>query len=378
MVSKKNFNCSISLKYSTMMPADINILCRDPIGQLKRYKELGVRVLGYTCNYVPEELIMSAGLQPYRIPNLESEISPLVPTFVCRFAGTVLENIIKLKDFFSGFIFAHTCDPMWRLYDIVKKKVDKPIFILRVPHNTEGEESLNFFKMELLRFQDFLVKNFNVKINDDSLIESIEACNENRRLLRELYLSNSDGRYRTRALDRFCLTLASMWLPKKEINARIKTLNLRGTDIRSKVRLHLSGTSIYELSLVEMLEELGCFIASDDLCTGSRYFWDIVEEYEDKISALASRYLQKTPCPSHGPLQKRLDYIDLMVNKFRDHGVLIVVQRFCDPMLYDVVHIRDMLSKKNIPTMFIDYEDLKREMGRIKVRIEAFIESLGG
>lgn len=362
-----------------IVPANISNLCKDPAEQLKKYKDLGVNVLGYTCSYVPEELVISAGLQPYRIPNLGANASPLVPTFVCQFASAVLETILRLKDFINGFVFAHTCDPMWRLYDVVKKKVEKPVFILRVPHNTEGENSLNFFRMELLRFRDFLVNNFGVKIDDQNLSEAIKICNENRSLLREVYLLNNDGKYCAKALDRFCLVLASMWMPKKEINAQIKALDLKSDVAKeSKVRLHVNGTSIYELNLIRMIENAGCFIASDDLCTGSRYFWDNVEESEDPIYALACRYFQKSPCPSHGPLQRRLEYVGFMVEKFKVHGVLTVAQRFCDPMLYDAVHVRDMLVKKNIPTMFVDYENLEQEAGRIKARVEAFIESLSG
>ncbi|MEM3090676.1 MAG: 2-hydroxyacyl-CoA dehydratase family protein [Candidatus Bathyarchaeia archaeon] len=362
-----------------IVPANISNLCKDPVEQLKKYKDLGVNVVGYTCSYVPEELIISAGLQPYRIPNLGSKTSPLVPTFVCQFASTVLENIFRLKDFISGFVFAHTCDPMWRLYDVVKKKVEKPVFILRVPHNTEGENSLNFFKMELLRFRDFLVNNFCVKIDDQDLLEAIKVCNENRRLLKEVYMQNDNGKYCNKASNRFCLVLASMWMSKKEINSQIKASELKSDVIKeSKVRLHINGTSIYELNLIRMIEDAGCFIASDDLCTGSRYFWDNVEESEDPMLALAHRYLQKSPCPSHGPLQKRLEYVDLMVQKFKVHGVLTVAQRSCDPMLYDAVHVRDMFAKKNVPAILLDYENLDQEAGRIKTRIEAFIESLSG
>ncbi|MBS7620834.1 2-hydroxyacyl-CoA dehydratase, partial [Candidatus Bathyarchaeota archaeon] len=94
--------------------------------------------------------------------------------------------------------------------------------------------------------------------------------------------------------------------------------------------------------------------------------------------ALARRYLQKSPCPSHGPLQKRLEYVDFMVKKFKAHGVLTIAQRSCDPMLYDAVHIRDMFAKKNVPAILLDYENLEQETGRIKARVEAFIESLSG
>jgi benzoyl-CoA reductase subunit C len=363
-----------------MIPStSISDVCRDPIELLEKYRNSGIGVLGYSCSYIPEELIISAEFQPFRIPNFRSTASTLAPTFICQFARTVLENILKLEEFFGGFILAHTCDPMWRLYDIIKKKIRKPVFFLRVPHNTEGQLSTEFFKRELLRLKDFLTENLGAKVDDEALLSAIEICNENRSLLKEIYLRNNDGKYCVNGLNRFKMVLASMWMPKKEVNAQIKASLFKNNGIQmDKVRLHVNGTAIYDLKLIKMIEDAGCFIASDDLCTGSRYFWDNVNVSRDLFYALAERYLQRTPCPSHGPLQKRLAYIDFMVEKFKAKGVLTIAERFCDPMLYDAVHVKDMLTKKNVPTMLIDYENFEQEAGRIRTRVEAFVESLSG
>ncbi len=361
------------------IPTGVRDLCENPAEQLNKYRDSGVKVLGYTCSYVPEELIISAGLQPYRMSNIGANTSTLTPSFVCPFASATLENILKLEEFFSGFALAHTCDPMWRLYDIVKKKAKKPVFLLRVPHNTENQSSLDFFKMELLRFKKFLAENFDAKVDDDSLLNAIKLCNENRSLLKEVYMLNSDGKYGVNASDRFKLVLASMWMPKKECNAQIKALNLKGKSNKTgEVRLHINGTAVYDLNLIKTIEDSGGFVASDDLCTGSRYFWSNVEESQDPISALAHRYLKRTPCPSHGPLQQRLEYVDFMIKEFKAHGVITFAERFCDPILYDSVHVKDASAKEGIPAMLIDYENPTQEIGRIKTRIEAFIESLGG
>jgi len=360
------------------VPSDIRNLCRNPAALLNRYKDSEVNVIGFTCSYVPEELIISAGPQPYRISNTRANVSALTPSFVCPFASAVLENMLRLEDFFSGFVVTHTCDPMWRLYDILKKKTSKPLFLLRVPHNTDNELSLDFFKTELVRFKEFLSENFEINIDEDALCKSIELCNENRNLLKSIYMLNSGGKYRICALDRFQLALASMWMPKSEVNAQIKALDFHDCKSDNNVRLHLNGTSVYDLDLIKIIEESGGFAASDDLCTGSRYFWSNVEKSNDPISALAYRYLKRTPCPSHGPIEDRLEYVNFMTKEFNVQGVVTFAERFCDPILYDSVHIRNMLTKNGIPSMLIDYENSTQEIGRIKTRVEAFIESIGG
>jgi benzoyl-CoA reductase subunit C len=360
------------------IPDDIRGLCKNPTALLSRYRDSGVKVVGYTCSYVPEELIMSAGLQPYRISNIGANVSALTPSFVCPLASATLENMLRLEDFFCGYVVAHTCDPMWRLYDILKKKISKPIFFLRVPHNTDNELSLDFFKMELLRFREFLEDNFQVRIDDTALFRSIALCNKNRDLLKRIYMLNSGGKYKINAFDRFHLVLASMWMPKPECDAQLATLNFNSDETYGNVRLHVNGTAIYDLNLIKIIEESGGFVASDDLCTGSRYFWSNVERSQDPVSAIAHRYLTKTPCPSSSPLEQRLEYINLMIKEFKVQGVITFAERFCDPILYDSVHIRSMLDKKGIPSMVIEYETPAQEVGRIKTRVEAFIESIGG
>lgn len=357
------------------VPNDISDLCKNPTKILSHYKDIGVKVLGYTCSYVPEELIISAGLQPYRIPNIGANTSPLTPSFVCPFASAVLEIALKHENYFSGFIVAHTCDPMWRLYDILKKKTSKPIFLLRVPHNTDEDLSLEFFKKELFRLKNFLEK-FGVKVGDDALFEAIRLCNENKGLLKSIYMLNNEGRYASDALERFQLTIASMWMPKTELNAKIRAWKPNSTG-EGKVRLHLNGTVIYDLNLIKAIEESGGFIASDDLCTGSRYFWNNVEDSDEPLSAIANRYLKRTPCPPQSPIESRLEYINFMVKNFKAHGVITFTERFCDPTLYDSVHLKEMLIKEGLPATVIDYENPSQELGRIKTRVEAFIESIG-
>jgi benzoyl-CoA reductase subunit C len=356
---------------------DISELCINPLTILQRYKDSDVKVLGYTCSYVPEELIISAGFQPYRLSNIGATSSALTPSFICPFASSVIDNTLRNEKFFNCFIVAHTCDPMWRLYDIIKKKISKPLFLLRVPHNTQNEMSFIFFRKELYRLKKFLEENSGEAIDEQELLKAIQLCNENRSLLKNIYISNKGGKYAINAFDRFQLTLASMWMPKSEINTIIKEFKPRNRLI-SKVRVHLNGTAIYDLNLVKIVEESGGFIVSDDLCTGSRYFWDNIEKTTDPILGIAQRYLTRTPCAPQGPIEARLEYVNFTIKEFKANGVITFTEKFCDPLLYDSVHLRNNLMKKGIPVTIIDYENPAQELGRIRTRVEAFIESIGG
>ncbi len=167
-------------------------------------------------------------------------------------------------------------------------------------------------------------------------------------------------------------------MPKPEFNSIMRTSNFASWRTSKNVRLHVNGTALYDLNMIRIVEKSGGFVASDDLCTGSRYFWTNVDKTEDPILGLSDRYLRRTPCPPQGPLKERLEYIKFMISKFKVQGVVTFTEKFCDPILYDSVHIRRMLAKDEMAYMVIDYENPEQEAIRIQHRIEAFVETIGG
>ncbi len=359
------------------IPENIRALCKTPASILSQYKSDGIKVIGYTCSNIPEEMIIAAGLQPYRVSNIGANASALTPSFACPFASTVLENILKHEQFFSGFVIAHTCDLMWRLYDILKKKTRKPLFLVRVPHNTNNKLSMEFLRQEFMRFQQFLDEIAETKMENPALFDAITLCNQTRELLKDVYQLNQGNMYKINAFKRFQLLLASLWMPKPKYNSQIKALDFKNSETYPNIRLHVNGTAVYDLSLIKIIEDSGGFIASDDLCTGSRYFWENIKESMDPISALAYRYLERPPCPAQDPLEDRLQFIKYMIREFKAQGVITYATKFCDPILYDAVHIRNMLAKMGIPSLVIEYERPQNEISRIQTRVEAFVESLG-
>ena len=52
-------------------------------------------------------------------------------------------------------------------------------------------------------------------------------------------------------------------------------------------RILLTGSVIDDTEFLKFLEEKGFQIVADDLCIGSRYFWNIIDEDKDPIKAIA-------------------------------------------------------------------------------------------
>jgi benzoyl-CoA reductase/2-hydroxyglutaryl-CoA dehydratase subunit BcrC/BadD/HgdB len=125
-----------------------------------------------------------------------------------------------------------------------------------------------------------------------------------------------------------------------------------------------------------MIEEVGGSIVADDLCIGSRYFWDLVEPASDPIRSLADRYQMRIACPCKHPSEERMERILDEVKKYRVEGVISIVQKYCDTHLFEYPYMKDVLEKNDIPFLYLETEDRMGEEGQFKTRVQAFIEML--
>jgi benzoyl-CoA reductase subunit C len=63
----------------------------------------------------------------------------------------------------------------------------------------------------------------------------------------------------------------------------------------------------------------------------------------------------------------------------KDHnveGAIVIQQKFCDPHECDIPAIRKALEENDIPTLFLEF-DVTVPIGQFKIRVEAFLETLG-
>jgi benzoyl-CoA reductase subunit C len=123
-----------------------------------------------------------------------------------------------------------------------------------------------------------------------------------------------------------------------------------------------------------MLEELGCTVVIDEHCTGSRYFWDDVIPQEDRLSAIASRYITRWPCPAvSSEFNDRGDRIMQHAKDWDAQGVLLYQQKFCDPHEFDIPSLAHNFKELDIPTLVLEF-DVTIPFGQFRTRIEAFLE----
>jgi benzoyl-CoA reductase subunit C len=117
-------------------------------------------------------------------------------------------------------------------------------------------------------------------------------------------------------------------------------------------------------------------VVIDDYCTGSRYYQAEVIPEENRLRALASRIIEKPPCPLKDLPERRRPKHDLsLANEYRVQGAIYTIQRLCDSHGLDYPSIESPLKEKGIPMLKLEL-DYTVPKEQYRTRIEAFIEML--
>ena len=347
-------------------------------------KTPGRPVIGWFCSYTPLEILHAAGLQPYRIiPDPGKSITNAdgyIDRNYCPYARTCLGEALEGNyKFLDGVIFVNSCDAMRRLFDVWRYNVGGNfVHLLDLPR-TDSAEAVSYFREHLEALTAEIKSQFKVEITDTALKSSIGALNGMRENLRRLYVLNRDKGFPLNATQLHTVVKASTALPLDVFNSLLlkllDELNSAAGD-REGPRLLITGSVMDNPRILELIEECGARVVADDLCTGTRHFWDAVECAADPLTDLSRHYLTRTPCPRMKNTGKRFDHILRLMDEFKVDGIVFYTMKFCDPFLFDVPVFKAQLERKGIPSLLLEGDYTSGTLGRVKTRVEAFVEML--
>jgi benzoyl-CoA reductase/2-hydroxyglutaryl-CoA dehydratase subunit BcrC/BadD/HgdB len=343
----------------------------------------GNPVLGWTCTYLPLEILDAAGLSSYRIlPETSSEradayLDPNFCPFIKASLGKVLEGGYS---FLSGIVMLNTCDGMRRLYDAWRFYCHPPFsFLLDLPRMITSS-SMASFREGLADLIGKIERQFGVTVTKDGLASAIEEANRTRALIRRLFSSQGRGDPPLRHSDILDI-LAEGWTNQRKIfnKALDHFLAELGTDssvVSRGPKLMVTGSLLDGSFLIRLIEELGGEVVASDLCIGER-FLDRVILGSDPVFSLCKAYLEKAPCARMYDTERRISHLKQELDKTNAEGVIYFVLKFCDPYLYEVPAAEEALRRIGVPMLFIEGEYTGRISGGTRTRVQAFLEILG-
>jgi benzoyl-CoA reductase subunit C len=363
----------------------------------KRARELhagGKKILGYFCCFVPDEIITAFDMVPYRIQGSQSdpidEADALLEPMACPFARSCFNMALKGEyDFLDGFVAPHSCDTIERLYYIWRANKPSPFnHMINVPHMM-GPSSDEFYKKELQYFISRLEEFSGRKLDEGKLKEAIRLYNRRRALLRELYEMRRENPPRISGTEITKVLVAGMGITAVE---HIELLEILIAEVKKRPvpqpdglpRIFLWGNEIDDTAFVQLVEECGAHVVMDDLCTGTRFFWEDVPETEDPLDGLTKRYLA-THCPrSLKPqagnraedLENRFGYLKDFISRWSASGVIFYIVRYCDTCELEGPDLKEYLNGLKLPVLMIEDDYSTSTIGQLRTRIQAFLEMI--
>ena len=292
--------------------------------KIKEAHEAGRKVVGMYCVFSPQEIALAAdaisvtlcGTAQAPIEDAEKELPRnLCPLIKSSYGFAITDKCPYF--YFSDVLLAETtCDGKKKMYELMGKI--KPMHIMNLPQTAEGEDSLNLWKNEMVKFKSFLEEKFEVTITDEKLREAIQLMNRERKAMRELHQLNAHKPAPLTGMD----MMLAQWLKGFNVDkeagiALIERLIAETKEQMEKgiyafdenaPRILLTGCPIGSGSekVLRILEESGASVVALENCTGYKGLDVLVDETKEPITALAEKYLS-TPCSCMTNNKGRLD-----------------------------------------------------------------------
>jgi len=354
---------------------------------LQSWKNQNGKVIGCMYPFIPEEIISAAGMLPYRMKATNSSGTELSESCFSQINCTYVRHLFDLGmrgelKFLDGVVTVNYCDHIRRLFDNWKSKINTPYMHFLSFPKKRGEEQIEAYRKELVKFKISLEKFFNTNITEKQLRSAIQCHNKTRQLLRKLYELRKSKNSSITGAETLAIVMAGTVIPKEIynslLNQLLKDYNQAEKNTKNLVRIMLVGGEIDNLKLIDIIENLGGLVVADYLGYGFRYIWKDVDEEGDSLTALARYQVMERPADPRifGTSVERNDYIKKIIGQFSVEGIISFRLPQCDLWGLDQINLSRYLKKNKIPYLALEDEYILKSIGQLKTRIQAFIESI--
>ncbi|MCX7916858.1 MAG: 2-hydroxyacyl-CoA dehydratase family protein, partial [bacterium] len=311
---------------------------------------------------------------------ISGDICPLIKAICGNMLQTDLNNI-------DLFVVVGSCDGKTKLAEILSP-ILKDIYFIDIPGNSDYKESIDIWENSYLKFYEYLQKRFNTKPKRKDLIDICKLTNERTKIFRKIYDLRAKKVGIMNSFDYFIMSNASFFSQVDEWTKNAYTLyeemnKIEIKENRYNKKILLAGPPIIfpNFKVLEILEEIGCYVACDIMCSAFGHLFNPVEIDEETersiIRTLALKYIAPSLCSCFIGIDKLINAILELVEKYNIDGVIYYNLRLCNVFEMNIPILRNILKEKGIPFLSLKTDLSKEDTGQLKTRIEAFLEMIG-
>lgn len=363
--------------------------------ELIEHQKKGGKVFGTFCVYVPDEIVFAAnaiatglcGGSQFWVPGGEK----ILPTSTCPLIkASVGARLDKTCPFFriaDMYVGETTCDGKKKAWEILAE--DVPIHVMDIPQMKRPKDIVawaNEIKMFLSEVEKLTGNN----VTPEKLAAAIRLINDKRRALARLYAFRKEENLPISGKDVLVISQIAFYDDPVRFTAMTNKLcDELDERVKNKIsvfpvgtkRIMLTGTplAIPNWKLHHIVETSGAAVVVEEMCTGTRYFENLVDEtkttIEEQIDALSNRYMSIN-CACFTPNDGRIEDILRLAKEYKVDGIIDVNLKFCN--LYDTegYKVERAIKEAGIPVLGIETDYTDQDAQQLRTRVGAFIEML--
>ncbi|UCE33121.1 MAG: 2-hydroxyacyl-CoA dehydratase [Deltaproteobacteria bacterium] len=361
---------------------------------LSKAKEQGRKVIGYPAGgYLPEELVLACDAIPICfIQAGDNAVLRDAGNYVCRWFDPFWRSQI-------GYLTSRK-DPYYTIVDLIAIPItdnhvrafsntagcytpEVQSFVFGVPH-VKDKLALDYYLQGINRLKKKLEEFTGIEITDSRIRRSIELCNRERELFREISIMRKSENFAATSKNFVALNHGSFLADKETMIDILESFikEFKGSPPLSNngPRILLTGSTLAQgdSKVMDITEDTGGVIVMEEFAEGIRPYWGEVKTEGDLMANLAESYFMERVCPGwFRPGTERLDFLVKLARDYSAAGLIWYQLMFRESYKVESYFFPDKLKKETgLPMLVVESEYDAKETGPMKTRIETFMEML--
>ncbi len=365
------------------------------IKELDDFRKSGGKVFGTFCLYVPEEIIRAAaGWCVGLCAGAEfayDQVEQIMPRNTCSliksFMGFKLAKVCPYIESADLVIGETTCDGKKKAYELLGDMHN--VYVMELPQ-MKRDVDMAMWRDEIRNLMAKVEEVTGNSITAESLKAAIKEVNDKRRALQRIAATRAADPAPISGKDALLATQVAFYddVPRftQMMNALADELEARvaageGVAPKGAKRVLITGTpmALPNWKLHDIIEKAGAVVVGEEMCTGSRYYQDLVSEdaatLDEMVSDIAEKYLDIN-CACFTPNQGRLEDVVRMAKELGADGVIDYSLQFCGLYEMESNAVEKTVRDAGFPVLKITTDYSMEDVGQLATRIEAFLEML--
>lgn len=368
---------------------------RGHFARLRQAKKDGVKLIGHTGRFVPEELIRAAGAIPHYLgrggePEAPEAVLPYMLRFMSPFSRAQIGYHLLGMDPFTRIldVIVAQCDDchMSRLADLLEY-FKLPTFRIGVPPDWDKELSFEYYYKALVKFKQRLEEITGRPITENNLQASVFWTNEVRNKLSKISGLRMRplppiGGYDFIRLQHYAFYCEPQLLSIALDRMLSELERARGTGSEKSPRLLLAGhvVAVGDYTVPKLIEEAGGMIVAEFLDEGHWFYYRNVPYEGDLLRNLALTYYKgRVPPTGFQPAwQVRFEHIKRLISEYKVQGVVWYQLSFEEIYDMECTVMARKINELGLPFLKLEssYEYAREAMAPLMTRIESFVKSI--